>query len=143
RPVPGRSRYRMAAGFLAARPAEIVPHSEWRSNVRNSFVAVIAAALIALPVAQGQTGRGRGGVPAICNQDQASTLGAPPADRSGCPGPRQGPPGPVPRLSDGHPDLSGVWNGFGGSGGQGATQPWAAKIVAEHRAKGGAEDFEA
>ena len=59
-------------------------------------------------------------------------------------GPRPvGPAGPVPRLSDGHPDLSGIWNGFGGSGGEGPMQPWAAKIVAEHRAKGGAEDFEA
>lgn len=55
-----------------------------------------------------------------------------------------GPPGPVPRLSDGHPDLSGVWNGFGGSGGESPNMlPWAAKVVADHRAKNGAEDFEA
>jgi hypothetical protein len=57
---------------------------------------------------------------------------------------KKGPPGPVPRLSDGHPDLSGVWNGFGGSGNDAPNmQPWAAKIVADHRAHGGAEDFEA
>ena len=50
----------------------------------------------------------------------------------------------MPRLSDGHPDLSGVWNGFGGSGADAPNmQPWAAKIVADHRAHGGAEDFEA
>jgi hypothetical protein len=56
----------------------------------------------------------------------------------------KGPPGPVPRLSDGKPDLSGIWNGFGGSGGDAPNMlPWAAKIVAEHRAKNGAEDFEA
>ena len=31
-------------------------------------------------------------------------------------GARQGPAGPLPRLPDGHPDLTGIWNGFGGSG---------------------------
>ena len=55
----------------------------------------------------------------------------------------RGPAGPLPRLSDGHPDLSGIWNGFGGSGNTGHLQPWAEKIVADRRAKGGAEDFEA
>jgi hypothetical protein len=113
--------------------------------VKNSSAISIAAALIALfsaPGAIAQRG-GRGPVPAYCNQDQASTLGAAPVDRSLCPSRPVGPSGPVPRLSDGHPDLSGVWNGFGGSGGQGPMQPWAAKIVADHRAKGGAEDFEA
>jgi hypothetical protein len=50
----------------------------------------------------------------------------------------------LPRLSDGHPDLTGIWNGFGGSGGDAPNmQPWAAKIVAERRANQGAEDFEA
>src|SRR5580658_4152594 len=79
----------------------------------------------------------------LFGQDQASTLGTPQQGRAGR-GPRAvGPPGPVPRLSDGHPDLSGVWNGFGGSGQDGPMQPWAAKIVAEHRKNGGAEDFEA
>ncbi|HEX4273705.1 MAG TPA: hypothetical protein VHZ74_00040, partial [Bryobacteraceae bacterium] len=84
----------------------------------------------------------RGAPPGVCGLDQASTLGGPSVDRSGCPRP-VGPPGPVPRLADGKPDLSGIWNGFGGSGGQGPMQPWAAKIVADHRAKGGAEDYEA
>src|SRR3989442_6145297 len=56
----------------------------------------------------------------------------------------QGPPGPVPRLPDGHPDLTGIWNGFGGSGNDAPNmQPWAAKVVADHRAHEGAEDFEA
>jgi hypothetical protein len=58
--------------------------------------------------------------------------------------PRKGPAGPLPRLSDGKPDLTGIWNGFGGSGGDAPNmQPWAAKIVAEHRAREGADDFEA
>jgi hypothetical protein len=58
--------------------------------------------------------------------------------------PRKGPPGPLPRLSDGHPDITGIWNGFGGSG-QTAPSilPWAAKIVEERKAKDGAEDYEA
>jgi len=140
----------MAAESSAARPAATPLRSDLpavlrKFKVKTSSVVSIAAVLIGLSsvptkaVAQ----IGRGPIPAVCNQDQASTLGAPPVDRSGCPTRPTGPPGPVPRLSDGHPDLSGVWNGFGGSGGQGPMQPWAAKIVAEHRAKGGAEDFEA
>ncbi len=57
---------------------------------------------------------------------------------------RKGPAGPLPRLTDGHPDLSGIWNGFGGSGADApGMQPWAAKVVADHRAHDGAEDFEA
>src|SRR5581483_313766 len=51
---------------------------------------------------------------------------------------------PSPRLSDGHPDLTGIWNGVGGSGQPSANMlPWAAKIVEERRAKNGAEDYEA
>jgi hypothetical protein len=58
--------------------------------------------------------------------------------------PRKGPPGPLPRMSDGHPDLTGIWNGFGGSGQAGPDMlPWAQKIVEERRAKNGAEDYEA
>ena len=94
------------------------------------------------PTTVNSAGRRVGAPAGPCGLDQASTLGGPPVDRSGC-GRPVGPPGPVPRLPDGHPDLSGVWNGFGGSGGQGPMQPWAAKIVADHRAKGGAEDYEA
>jgi len=57
---------------------------------------------------------------------------------------KKGPAGPLPRLSDGHPDITGIWNGFGGSGADAPNmKPWAAKIVAQHRANGGAEDFEA
>ena len=61
----------------------------------------------------------------------------------------QGPPGPVPRLPDGHPDLTGIWNGFAAVGGvaRGGDAPnmlpWASKIVADRRASQGAEDFEA
>ncbi len=70
---------------------------------------------------------------------------APPAQGRGARGARpQGPAGPLPRLPDGHPDLTGIWNGFGGSGGDAPNmQPWAAEIVAKHRAANGAEDFEA
>lgn len=58
--------------------------------------------------------------------------------------PRRGPAGPLPRLSDGHPDITGIWNGFGGSGNPSPDLlPWAAKIVEERRAKNGAEDYEA
>ncbi|MBV8728807.1 MAG: hypothetical protein JO336_03255, partial [Acidobacteriia bacterium] len=86
---------------------------------------LIAAALIGSAFAQNNTppdtGRGRG-------------RGAP----------RKGPAGPLPRLSDGHPDITGIWNGFGGSGQSGADMlPWAQKIVEERRAKNGAEDYEA
>jgi hypothetical protein len=61
----------------------------------------------------------------------------------------QGPPGPVPRLPDGHPDLTGIWNGFASVGGvaRGGDAPnmlpWASKVVADRRANQGAEDFEA
>ncbi len=58
--------------------------------------------------------------------------------------PRKGPPGPLPRLSDGHPDITGIWNGFGGSGQTAPSMlPWATKIVEERKAKDGAEDYEA
>jgi hypothetical protein len=77
----------------------------------------------------------------------AQNPAAPPAQgkgRGGGRGAKKGPAGPLPRLSDGKPDLTGVWNGFGGSGNDAPNMlPWAAKIVAEHRAAGGAEDFEA
>ena len=68
----------------------------------------------------------------------------PPARGRGARAPRRGPVGPLPRLSDGHPDLTGIWNGFGGSGQTApAMLPWAAKVVEERRAKNGAEDYEA
>jgi hypothetical protein len=77
-------------------------------------------------------------------QDQAAPAAGGKAKAPGRGARKKGPPGPVPRLSDGHPDLSGVWNGFGGSGNDAPNmQPWAAKVVADHRAHGGAEDFEA
>jgi len=74
--------------------------------------------------------------------------GAPPdaakaKGRGGRGGGKRGPAGPLPRLSDGHPDLSGVWNGFGGGGAAPEMLPWAAKIVADNRATDGAADFEA
>jgi hypothetical protein len=55
----------------------------------------------------------------------------------------RGPSGPLPRLSDGHPDLTGIWTGIGFSGRAPEILPWAAKVIADHAAKQGAEDFEA
>ena len=102
------------------------------------FVATVcvgwaAATLASLTVALAQD---KGGAP---------LPGAPQAKGKG-PGraAKKGPAGPLPRLSDGKPDITGVWNGFGGSGNDAPNmQPWAAKIVAQHRAADGAEDFEA
>lgn len=80
-------------------------------------------------------------------QDQAGEKAAPPtqgkAKGFGRGAPKKGPAGPLPRLSDGHPDLTGIWNGFGGSGQTPSLQPWAAQIVADRRAHNGAEDYEA
>ena len=76
----------------------------------------------------------------------AQGAGAPPVPGPGrrARGPRKGPPGPLPRMADGRPDLTGIWNGFGGSGQPGPNMlPWAAKVVEERRAKNGAEDYEA
>ena len=68
---------------------------------------------------------------------------APGRGKGGRGAPKKGPAGPLPSLSDGHPDLTGIWNGFGGSGTTPNLQPWAAKIVADRRAANGAEDYEA
>jgi len=107
-----------------------------KKNPTTLLAAAVAAALgLAVAIA----------APQAATQDKG---GAPPQGKgkgkAGGRGARKGPPGPVPLLSDGKPDLSGIWNGFGGSG-QNAPDmlPWAAKVVADHRAKGGAEDFEA
>src|ERR1700724_165823 len=107
-----------------------------RLNVRSTstMLFVIATTVLVLAVS----------IPAQQNQ-----RGAPPQG-GGIAGGRgarpQGPSGPVPRLPDGHPALTGIWNGFGG-GVRGADAPnmlpWATKIVADRRANQGAEDFEA
>jgi hypothetical protein len=104
------------------------------------FVATATAFSLIVASAPAQdTGNAKGGA-----KGAPGAPGAAKGKAGGGRGARKGPPGPVPRLSDGHPDLSGVWNGFGGSGGDAPNmQPWAAKIVADHRAHGGAEDFEA
>ena len=84
--------------------------------------------------------------------------GAAPAGRGrGRGAPRRGPAGPVPLLSDGKPDLSGVWNGQQivaqtgdvaatgpGSAGQAPPMlPWAVKIQADRAAILFADDYEA
>jgi len=89
---------------------------------------------------------------AFAGSPAAQNQGALPQGRGAAPGRGarpQGPPGPVPRLPDGHPDLTGIWNGFATVSGaqRGADAPnllpWAAKVVADRRANQGAEDFEA
>src|SRR5258706_15144174 len=103
-------------------------------NVRkNPIIFLVAiAAVLALAVERAPS-QDRGGAPAPA-----------PAQRGGRGARPRGPAGPLPRLADGHPDLTGIWNGFGGSGNDAPNmQPWAAKVVADHRAKNGAEDFEA
>src|ERR1051325_6830119 len=73
-----------------------------------------------------------------------SAAPAPGRGRGAGRGGKKAPAGPLPRLSDGKPDLTGVWNGFGGSGQDAPDMlPWAAEVVARHRANNGAEDFEA
>jgi hypothetical protein len=58
--------------------------------------------------------------------------------------PQPGPPGPVPRLSDGKPDLGGVWNGQRTVSQDGpAMLPWAAELVAKRATTSYADDFEA
>ena len=96
--------------------------------MRNKFVMLFVIATTVLAFAESAAAGQTQGAPA------AAGRGARP----------QGPSGPVPRLPDGHPDLTGIWNGFGGSGADAPDMlPWAAKVVADHRAKQGAEDFEA
>ena len=78
-------------------------------------------------------------------QEPGDKNGPPPQGKKGFGrgAPKRGPAGPLPRLSDGHPDLTAIWNGFGGSGQTPSLQPWAAQIVAQRRAANGAEDYEA
>ncbi len=71
--------------------------------------------------------------------------------------PNRGPAGPVPRLSDGRPDLSGIWNGQqtvnekgevitagpGSAAEPPPMLPWAAKLTEERVANSSADDFEA
>ena len=98
------------------------------------ILCTVSAALLGLALASAQD---------IGGQNKAAAP-AQAKGRGGRGARAKGPPGPVPRLSDGKPDLSGIWNGFGGSGSDAPDMlPWAAKIVADHRAHDGAEDFEA
>jgi hypothetical protein len=79
----------------------------------------------------------------ISAQDPAAAKGKGKAGGRGF-APEAGPPGPVPRLSDGKPDLSGVWNGQ-----RAVAQdmppmlPWAEKVVEQRRTNQSADDFEA
>ncbi|HEY4364817.1 MAG TPA: hypothetical protein VGN17_27875 [Bryobacteraceae bacterium] len=55
-----------------------------------------------------------------------------------------GPAGPVPRLPDGKPDLSGIWNGQRTTSNDGpAMLPWAQKLVEDRAKNQSADDFEA
>lgn len=56
-----------------------------------------------------------------------------------------GPPGPVPHLSDGNPDLTGIWNwDQTRMVGQDTPEmlPWAQKVYEQRRATKSADDFE-
>jgi hypothetical protein len=104
-------------------------------NVRNPLVTLFVIAALVLAIAAS----------AAAGQNPAQPPGrGNPGGRGARP---QGPSGPLPRLPDGHPDLTGIWNGFVGGGARGADAPnilpWAAKVVADRRASQGAEDFEA
>src|SRR4029079_16988178 len=126
----------MGGGGLPVHQAETPRRTnshDRRPNVRNKlFVFVIAVWVFG------------GAVSLFARQTQGA---APPQGRGDATGraarPR-GPAGPLPRVADGDPDLTGIWSGFGGSGQDAPNMlPWAAEIVARHRANNGAEDFEA
>jgi hypothetical protein len=55
------------------------------------------------------------------------------------------PEGPTPRMPDGKPNLSGVWNSpnFGNLGGALPLQPWAQKVAEERKKKDDVDDPEA
>jgi hypothetical protein len=59
--------------------------------------------------------------------------------------PPPGPPGPVPRMPDGKPDLSGVWNGQRELPGDAEPemQPWAAALTKQRTENYSADDPEA
>ncbi len=58
--------------------------------------------------------------------------------------PPPGPAGPVPKLSDGHPDLSGIWNGQRTIHQEGPfLLPWAQKLLDQRATTNYADDFEA
>lgn len=99
-------------------------------KTNRTMLFATAAAVAAFFAANGVSQDKGGTAPRVAGKGRGAT--------------KKGPPGPVPHLSDGHPDLTGIWNGFGGSGNDAPNmQEWAAKIVADHRANGGAEDYEA
>src|SRR5690349_7158768 len=104
-----------------------------RADVRSKLIIVLVIATFGLGWAlSAVAGQNQGAAPP--QQGQRAARGARP----------RGPAGPLPRLSDGHPDLTGIWNGFGGSGNDAPDMhPWAEKLVADLRANNGAEDFEA
>src|SRR5258706_6127768 len=74
-----------------------------RSNVVNKLIRLFVIAATILAIAESSAAQ----------QNQGA---APPQGRGNAPAGRgarpQGPSGPVPRLPDGHPDLTGIWNGF-------------------------------
>jgi hypothetical protein len=90
-------------------------------SVKNFFRFLILATALALTASAQIAGRG-----------------------AGFPPPAPGPPGPVPLLTDGKPDLSGVWNGQRIVKQDGPYMlPWAEKLVAQRATTSYADDLEA
>ena len=103
--------------------------------MRMNFITVLCAGAMALCLTLATA--------AAQQNDEAAAKKATGKGRGNRP---KGPPGPVPRLADGKPDLSGIWKIFGSVGREEKAPnmlPWAEEVVARHIANDSAEDFEA
>src|SRR5947207_3034023 len=108
RATPGSSSWPTDGECSADRRAATPPRIS-NGRVMRPIIIATTVLVCAASVAAAQT------QPAAPPQGRGIGRGARP----------QGPPGPVPRLPDGHPDLTGIWNGFAavGTAGRGADAP--------------------
>src|ERR1035438_6560375 len=88
--------------------------------------------------------------PSAARSQEPAANGAPAAQAKGKGGGKgkaalpAGPVGPTPRLSDGKPDLTGIWNGQRTVSQDGPyLQPWAQKLLDQRAISNYADDFEA
>ena len=142
-PLLCRAAARCSADHRAATPlpSEETLQSEGRSCVSKFFANLTAAAAIFLYLGAVRSlqprirprrrvaplrSQGAGRCSAICNQDQASTLGGPPVDRSRCPRPA-GPPSPRRACPMGIRISAGSGTGLAEAAEKALLQPWAAK----------------